>query len=253
VGKVTRTFPALISVALLMAPACLRAEADEAWIQPLPQFEPGASVLVIAAVDDVFRVQRIGETIFGNKTREYPVPDWQLAEPLERRTTENLARMATLQVRPLEDAAMRANFRGFQIERLAKRADRRRMRDVVVEAGKRAGTEYVVVIAADQPVRDPFFNTAVSTPPFGVVQDDRPFRPDAVLQAHLVLLIFDARNGEQLSFAEQTHNAPRALLPKSVELGVEEVGELQGDVLDLFRLAVAISLRDMYELRQQRR
>jgi hypothetical protein len=249
VGKAASTFPALRVAALLMAPACLHAEATEAWIRPLPTFEPGASAVVVAAVDDVFRVQRIGETIFHNKEQEYPVPDWQLGGPLERHAAENLQRVAAMPVKAADDAEARAQFQDFQVERRAKRGDRQRMRAAVKEMGKHSGATYVVVVCADQAVRDPFFNTNVSTPPFGIVQDDRPFKPGAILQAHLALLIFDARNGDQLSFAVQTHNAPHALLPKNTSPSAEEVESLRSDVLHLFQLAVATSLRDMRELR----
>ena len=239
----------LLALLSLLAPAMLSAEVLRESTRPMPQMEPGARAVVIVSTGEVFGVRRIGVTVFENHAVAMPVPAWKLDEQLEVSTAQVLNQRAGLVAQALGDATLRADFHDFNAISAASRKDQERMRAAVRKIGEQLKVDYVIVVAADGGIADPFFETGVRISGFGIAQDERPFKPRALLQVHPTLLFFDARSAKQLSFAWQVHALDQAMVPKDRDLSAAEVEGLRSKTLNLFEVAVATIIRDMLEKR----
>jgi len=239
----------LLAILSMLAPAMLSAEVLRESVRPMPQIAPGARAVVIACTGEVFGLRRIGVTVFENHDAAIPVSGWKLDEQLEGSTARLLNQRAGFAAQALGDATLRAEFHDFNVSSAASRKDQERMRAVVRKVGEQLKVDYVVVVAADGGITDPFFETRVRISGFGIAQDERPFKPRALLQVHPTLLLFDARGAKQLSFAWQVHALDAAMVPKDRDLSAAEIEALRSKTVNLFEVAIATLIRDMLEKR----
>lgn len=239
----------LLLVLSMLAPLALSAEMLRESTQPMPRIAPGARAVVIVRTGEVFGVRRIGVTVFENHDAAIPVSGWKLDEQLERSTAQVLNQRAGFAAQALGDATLRAEFHDFEVSSAASRKDQERMRVAVRKIGEQLNVDYVVVVAADGGISDPFFETRVRISGFGIAQDERPFKPRALLQVHPTLLVFDAHSAKQLGFGWQVHVLDQAMAPKDRDLSAAEVEALRSKTVNLFEVAVATIIRDMLEKR----
>jgi len=221
----------LLVILSMLAPAMPSAEMLRESIRPMPQIAPGARAVVIVSTGEVFGVRRIGVTVFENHDAAIPVPGWKLDEQLEGSTAQLLNQRAGFVAQALGDATLRAAFHDFNVVSAARRKDQERMRAAVRKIGEQLKVDYVVVVAADSGIADPFFETSVRISGFGIAQDERPFKPRALLQVHPTLLVFDAHSAKQLGFGWQVHALDEAMVPKDRDLSAAEVEALRPAML----------------------
>lgn len=222
------------------AAACIAGVAC-AWLAALahaesPSAEP-PTALVIAVMGDEMDLQRVGTTIFQNKSARVDVSPWLVPDRIEISVAEVLTTSGRMRAAPANDIEIRALLAGMNASSSRLFFNSPKFREALRTIGQDRQLNYLVILSGAH-MQDVFYRTNQRLHDYGIIERSIIGQPrSAQLYATISIELRDATTGGLLERQNARFAEPRGPMRDDLSLTTEELQAMEPRIHRMLALA----------------